>query len=244
MSTNKVIINLQKQNDSIYSSLIAKSIQFERVVIPNDILDEEYIKLLNDENNKLKEAIKINKQVSQPKLEKPKLESKPKEKKNDSEDEVYEEPLKKFNTLTNMEELKRGFFNKDYDIFESQVKNYPFKFYKVSYKYNFDKDGVPEFSAKNLLKGFVRNFDDYRKYFMICFRCWKHQDKSEYKYDSLWIVNTDEPLQNIIGSVYDDFEFENFNNLEQFIEMIKKLPETDEPVFINGYTCIGESYVH
>lgn len=35
------------------------------------------------------------------------------------------------------------------------------------------------FSAKNLLKGFVRNFDDYRKYFMICFRCWKDLENSE-----------------------------------------------------------------
>ena len=109
MSTNKVIINLQKQNDSIYYSLIAKSIQFQRVIIPNDILDEEYIKLLNDENNRLKEVVKINKQVSQPKLEKPKLEKqklevKPKEKNDDcEEDEVYDEPLKKFDTLTNIE---------------------------------------------------------------------------------------------------------------------------------------------
>ena len=94
------------------------------------------------------------------------------------------------------------------------------------------------------VKGFVRNFDDYRKYFMICFRCWKHQDITQYKYESLWIVNTYEPIQNIIGSMCDDFKFEEITELDDFIGWIKKIPETEEPVFINGYTCIGESYVH
>lgn len=143
-----------------------------------------------------------------------------------------------------MEELKRAFFNGDYAIFEEQIKTFPFKFYKVDYKYNSDKNGVPEFSAKNLLKGFVRNLDDYRKYFMICFRCWKHQNECVYKYDSLWMVNTNEKIQDVIGSVSDDFEFHETTDLTEFIMMIKKLPETDEPVYINGYTCIGESYVH
>lgn len=143
-----------------------------------------------------------------------------------------------------MEDMKRAFFGGDYGVFEEQLKLHPFKLYKVNYKYNSDKDGVPEFSAKNLLKGFVRNFDDHRKYFMICFRCWKSQDKNEYKYDSLWIVNTNEPIQNIVGKVCDDFEFEETFEFDDFVSGIKKLPETDELVFTNGYTCIGETYVH
>jgi len=215
------------------------------------------LKLLQEENAKLKELVKANKP---PQAEKPKEEKKseqqqvkkePKEaKQNDEEeDEKYEEPVKKFETITNMEELKRAFFNGDYGVFEEQLRTHPFKFYKVNYKYNSDKDGAPEFSAKNLLKGFVRNFDDYRKYFMICFRCWKQQSESLYRYDSLWVVNTNEQIQNVIGSVWDDFVFEeitglNTTEMEQFVSDIKKLPETDELVCINGHVCIGESYVH
>jgi hypothetical protein len=253
MSTNKAIQGLQKQNDSIYTSLVAKNIQFDRIVIPDGTDEQEQLRLLNEENAKLKEVVKANKPPPQPKEVKPIVskqeakpaESKPKEKKeDDEEEETYDEPVKKFDTITNMEDMKRAFFNGDYGVFEEQLKAYPFKLYKVGYKYNSDKDGVPEFSAKNLLKGFVRNFDDYRKYFMICFRCWKSQDKNEYKYDSYWISNTNEPIQNIIGSLWEDFDFEETSGLDDFVTQMKKLPETDEPVYINGFTCIGESYVH
>lgn len=251
MSSSKAILGIQKQNDSIFASLVAKNIHFERIIIPDGIDEQEHLKLLNEENTKLKEVVKANKPPPQPKEvklvveSKIIVESKPKENKHDEEDdETFEEPVKKFDTITNMEDMKRAFFGGDYGAFEEQLKSHPFKLYKVGYKYNSDKDGVPEFSAKNLLKGFVRNFDDYRKYFMICFRCWKSQDKNEYKYDSLWIVNTNESIQNIIGSMWEDFEFNETSDFDDFLNGIKKLPETDEPVYTNGYTCIGESYVH
>jgi hypothetical protein len=248
--SSKAILGIQKQNDSIFTSLLAKNILFERIVIPEGVEEQEHLKLLNEENVMLKEVVKANKPPPQLKEVKPIVESKPNESKtkenkdDDEEDEIYEEPVKKFDTITNMEDMKRAFFGGDYGVFEEQLKLHPFKLYKVGYKYNSDKDGVPEFSAKNLLKGFVRNFDDYRKYFMICFRCWKSQDKNEYKYDSFWISNTNEPIQNIIGSLWEDFEFEETSELDNFINMIKKIPETDEPVYVNGFTCIGESYVH
>jgi hypothetical protein len=259
---SKQIQIIQKQNDSIYNSLVAKGIQFERVIITEGLEEQEQLKLLNEENTKLKEVIKANKPASQPKDEKLKpnqvvqqKEEKPKQKKTDEEDgeeEVYEEPVKKFDTITNMEDMKRAFFNGDLEQFESIFRSFPFKVYKMNYRYNSDKDGAPDFSAKNLLKGFVRNFDDYRKYFMICFRCWKAQDKNEYKYTSYWIINTLEPVQNIIGSTWEDFEPDNTfldssdseEFAKKFIDHMKKLPETDELVYIDGYTCIGESYVH
>ena len=248
--SSKAILGIQKQNDSIFTSLLAKNILFERIVIPEGVEEQEHLKLLNEENVMLKEVVKANKPPPQLKEVKPIVESKPNESKtkenkdDDEEDEIYEEPVKKFDTITNMEDMKRAFFGGDYGVFEEQLKLHPFKLYKVGYKYNSDKDGVPEFSAKNLLKGFVRNFDDYRKYFMICFRCWKSQDKNEYKYDSFWISNTNEPIQNIIGSLWEDFEFEETSELDNFINMIKKIPETNEPEYVNGFTCIGESYVH
>ena len=262
MSSSKAIQGLQKQNDSIYSSLVVKNIQFDRTIIPEGTEEQEHLRLLNEENTKLKDIVKANKPALQPKESKPAeiksaeikpveikpTESKSKEKKeNDEEDDpIYMEQVKKFDTITNMEDMKRAFFGGDYTFFEEQLKLHPFKLYNVRYKYNSDKDGVAEFSAKNLLKGFVRNFDDYKKYFMICFRCWKSQDKNEYKYDSFWISNTNEPIQNIIGSMWDDFEFEETFKPDVFVDKIKKLfnPETGEPVYTDGFTCIGESYVH
>lgn len=262
MSSNKVILGLQKQNDGIYSSLTNKGIQFERTTIPEGIDEETHINLLKEENMKLKEVSNANKPLPQPPQPiKPKEEKKqsqpqsqpkkekPKDKEEDDvdcEEETFEDPVKKFDTITNMEDLKRAFFNGDMEVFETQVKANPFKFYKVGYKYDSDKDGVPDFSAKNLLKGFVRSFDDYRKYFMICFRCWKFQDGTKYKYESFWIVNTNEPIHNIIGSMEEDFIFEPINDIDDFISNIKKLPNSDdgEEVYVNEYTCIGESYVH
>lgn len=264
MTTSKVIIGLQKQNDGIYSSLTNRGIQFERVVIPDGISEEEHIGLLKEENTRLKEISNANKPPPQPKEEKkppqpqqtqPKKESKPKAVGNGDgdgdgddggDDETFEEPVKKFDTITNMEDLKRAFFNGDLDTFAIQVKSHPFKFYKCAYKYDSDKDGVPDFAAKNLLRGFVRGFEDYRKYFMICFRCWKNQHDSKYKYESLWIVNTNSPIKDIIGSMEEDFVFEETTCDDEFVSKMKKLPEldSDEPVYINQYTCIGESYVH
>ena len=233
------ITNIQKQNDSIYSSLVARNILFERSIISDNINDEDLLILLNEENNRLKECIKNNKPVVQSKEDK-KLEIiKPINKKED-DDITYEDPVKNFETITNMEDLKRAFFNNEYDTFETQLKANQFRYYKANYKYNSDKDGVPEFSAKNLLKGFVRNFDDYRKYFMICFRCSKNscQGENTYKYDSLWIVNTNEPINNIIDSMYDDFDFEELTDVDQFISDIKKIIDIDNTEYI------GESYVH
>ena len=251
MSSNRELISLQKQNDGIYSSLVNKCIQFERIVIPEGIDEITHINLLKEENLKLKQILNANKQPPQQKEIKKEVrevktvkEIEPKDDGDEDMEENYVEPIKKFDTITNMEDLKRAFFNGDYDMFENQVKTHKFKFYKVGYKYDSDKDGVPDFSAKNLLKGFVRNFDDYRKYFMICFRCWKNQNEIKYKYESYWIVNTNEPICNIIGSVEDDFTFEEMNDIDNFILNIKKLPETDYEIYTNGYSCIGESYVH
>lgn len=259
MLSNKAIIGLQKQNDGMFASLSARNIPFERTVIPDGIGEEDHLKMLQEENGKLKQVINDNKPPPQPKQEKKKSdvqapqskkETKPKEddgdEEGDGEEDLYEISFTKFDTIANMEEPKRAFFNGDYMVFEEQIKSHPLKFYKVSYKFESDKDGAPDFSAKNLLKGFVRNFDDYRKYFMICFRCWKNQHETKYKYDSFWIVNTNEPIPNIIGSFAEDFDFVETTDIDDFISQIKKLPESesDEPVWINEYTCIGESYVH
>ena len=238
------LIGLKKQNDNIYNSLVSRNILFERIIIQDDIDDNEHFNLLNEENNKLKECVKNNKpeQLIKPKEKKEKKqEQKKKEEKEEKEDEDnYEDPVKKFDTITNMEELKRAFFNSEYEVFESQLKNNEFKYFKANYKYNSDKDNAPEFLAKNLLGGFVRNFDDYRKYFMICFRCWKIDcEEVKYEYNSLWIVNTNESIETVIGDVFaENFVFEEINDVDKLIEDFKKIND------LENTNCIGESYVH
>lgn len=256
MELNKKITALMKQNEMIYNSLISKNIiiEFEKIGTIDGITEDEYLELLNNENTKLKELVKLNKPPQQTKeIKEIKVQIDNKEKKNiivnneDNEEEInYNDPIKKFDTLTNMEEIKRAFFRSDNLFFEEEINKYPFKFYKADYKYNSDKDGAPEFSAKNLVKGFVRNFDDYRKYFMICFRCWKNNEKNEYKYESYWIVNTLENISNIIGTMSDDFIFDEQYNFNDFIINFNKLLNNDneeEPIN-NGYICISEAYVH
>jgi hypothetical protein len=55
---SKQIISLQKQNDGIHTSLFNKGICFERIVISDNASDDEKLKLLQDENFKLKDVLK------------------------------------------------------------------------------------------------------------------------------------------------------------------------------------------
>jgi hypothetical protein len=245
---NQKIQNLQKQNDAIYSSLVSKNILFTRHVI-GDITDETQIfEILSAENKELKELSKNNRPVQQVVEKKPtvpvveKKEPIPKEPKNDEEDESFEEVKKSYTIIHNMEDIKRAFFNKEYELFEELVKQHEFIYYRVSYKYSSDNDNKPDYVARNLLKGFGRALDDYRKYFLVCFRCVEVEPK-KYEYNSLWIVNTNDDLKTVIGSFYDDFDFQlqTFdveNNINKFLEELRK---KDMEIETN---IIGETYIH
>ena len=246
MSTQKQISILQKQNDNIYSSLSTKKIHFDKEIISSNLLDDELLKFLQDENIKLKDTAKQHKlpQIKEPKslvdLNTTIIETKSKEVKSqketnvNSDEENYAEPVEKFECIINMEDLKRAFFNGDYEVFNSIVRKTNFLLYFANYKYSSDKDGAAEFIAKNLITGFIRNLEDYKKYLMVCFRCNlnttpKLANNNEYEYKSLWIVNTTVPLKNIIGSFYDDFDFVKVNeiDIENFLETIKKSKESN-----------------
>lgn len=112
MSYNKIFLGLQKQNNGMYSSLSSRNISFERISIPENISEEEQLKLLQQENIKLKETINANRPPPQPKKDsKSKMSTKSdssnkKEKDKNIDDETtYKEPVKKFDTIMNMEEL-------------------------------------------------------------------------------------------------------------------------------------------
>lgn len=255
--TSKIIENLIKQNDAIYSSLVSRNIEFTRSNIDYSLANTEndnvLLEALKDENARLKNVAKSNRPPPPP--PKPFV---PKQTpieitngnvpnntcENDQEqEETYEDPKPTFKPNINMEELKRSFFNSEYEIFEQIVKQHQteLKFYTAQYKFSSDKDGAPEYSASNLLKGFVRMFDDYRKYFMICFRCYQtHQNPTQYSYTSLWIVNTDTPVEQVVKNIGDDFDFTPVpvTDLDQFIKSMQKID------FDNCTNCVGENYVH
>lgn len=240
------IQSLIKQNESIFNSLKIRNIPDigELVTLFDELsIEEKYEKLSND-NNRLKDLVKNNKPKVEPKpekiQEKTEKSKKPEKKLDDENDDIeYNDPIEKFETITNMEDIKRNFFSGNYEEFNKLVKDHDFKLYNVNYKYASDKDGCPTFSAKNLVGGFVRNFDDFRKYFMICFRCIKNNtDPVTYNYPSLWIVNSNDDIKKIIKSLYDDFEFnEVINDKESFYKNMEKMNSDNE-------FLIAEAYVH
>ena len=231
------IKNLVKQNDSIYNSLLLKNILFERVTINDEMSDDDKIILLSEENEKLKNISKSNRPPPVVKSTKQTIIETKKDEKdacdNEEEENNYEIPKKSFSTITNMEDIKRSFFNKDYSLFNQLIKNFNFKFYRAEYKYSSDKDGSPEFIAKNLVKGFVRNLDDYRKYFIVSFRCYKNENN--YNYPSLWIVNSNDDIKDIIESMYDDYIYKEDNDIDIFLKDFEKVDDEN---------CIEELYVH
>ena len=235
------IQNLLKQNDSIYNSLITKSITFNRLSLEN-LTEEEQLKVLNDENSQLKEIVKNNRPIPQKQCVNQEKIQKIQKIQKDEIEENYEEPIKNFTTITNMEDIKRAFFNKEYDLFEELIKDQKLNYYIASYKYSSDKDGAPEFVATNLLKGFVRNLDDYRKYLMVCFRCLGIENKN-YEYPSLWILNSNDKLNEIIGDIYDDFQFIELN-IDNEISRNEFLFNFRKSNFDIKSNLLDEAYVH
>ena len=265
---NKIKL-LIKQNDSIYLGLCNKNIEFTRHQIntSDTYITEENCELilqqLSTENECLKNIVKNNKPapkiitpnekkevISLSKINNDKsikndksIQNKDEDDDNKEDDEIYETPIKKFNTITNMEDIKRAFFNKDYTLFESLIKQHELLYYKVTYKYASDKDGAPEFSAKNLIGGTIRQFDDYKKYFMICFRCWKNSDTT-YTYPSYWIVNSTDKISDIIGLTSEDFEFVQITSDVDKEIFLKEMQKEKDKTDIDNPLLIGESYVH
>lgn len=234
MNTNisNKIINLIKQNDSIYNSIISKKILYERIIITDNLSDDQKLTLLLEENENLKIISKKNRPVQQNKIM-DLIKNEIKEEMDD-EEENLEAPKKIFSTITNMEDIKRAFFNKDYNLFNELINNINFKYYRATYKFESDKDGAPEFIAKNLVKGFIRNLDDYRKYLMVCFRCYKNCNN--YSYPSLWIINSNDSLENMIESIYEDYIFIEEKDKNKFLKDFEKLVDSEN--------CIEEAYLH
>lgn len=237
----KQIENLKKQNEGMENGFKNKGIQFTKLSI-DSVDPEKEILFLKDYNEYLKN---ISKQNRPPPQEKPKVEEKQVTKPNVDvdydEDDIPKEVKPVYSTITNMEDIKRAFFSKEYDAAFALIKQQPFKFYKANYKYADDNTGRPSFVAKNLLRGFVQTLDDCRKYFMVCFRCIHiNKEPNQYRYISYWVVNTNDDLKTILGSTYDDYDFiqvEDEGVCKMLERMKKNEDETDDDL-------IGEVYLH
>lgn len=239
----KQIANLKKQNEGMETSFQSKGIKFTKLSIDDaDIAPEKYLELLKIQNEYLKD---ISKQNRPPPQEKPKEQPKPKESKpkdDDDDDDVPKEVKPVYSTITNMEDIKRAFFSKEYETAYELIKQQPFKFYKVNYKYASDNVARPPYIAKNLLRGFVQGLDDYRKYFMICFRCiLVDKEPNKYRYPSYWIVNTNDDLKTVLGSLYDDYDFIAVEGDEAVNKMLKRMEKNEDE---NDEALIGEVYLH
>lgn len=151
------------------------------------------------------------------------------------ESEFIEEPKIIIKTICNLDEIKRAFFSNECDNAFELLKKYKLAYYRVSYKYASDNDNKPDFIAKNLVGGFVRNLEDFSKYFLVCFRCYKKENT--FDYPSLWIVNIDtgNTIQDVIGKLYDDFEFVNDENIDTFLNELQKKSDTDENLLVEKY---------
>jgi hypothetical protein len=228
---------LKKQNDGIIASLKAKNVVFEYEAI--DETDLEKVKALNVF---LKDLSAKHRPPPPPKAE-PKPLPKPKEKEqldDDDDDTLVKEVKPVFQTITNMEDIKRAFFSKEYEQATTLINSHPFRFYKADYKYADDNTGKPDYAARNLLRGFVQGLDDYRKYLLVCFRCiLTDPNAKKYDYPSYWILNTPEDLKILLGDLYDDYVFTPVTNefVEPFLKDMEKKADTDDNI-------VGEVYLH
>ena len=239
---DKQILNLKKQNEGMEIAFKNKNIEFTKLIIDNSDMETE-INQLKEYNNYLKGISLANRPPVE--AQKQKQEAPPPKKKeedNDDEDDLPKEVKPVYSTITNMEDIKRAFFNKEYESFHTLVRQHPFKFYLANYKYSSDNTGRPSYVAKNLLRGFVQGLDDYRKYLLVCFRCiLSNKENNEYVYPSYWIVNSNDELKTILGSLYDDYDFVMINNEEAICKLLKEMEKNEDE---NDVALIGEVYVH
>lgn len=138
-----------------------------------------------------------------------------------ADDDTYEEKKATYSKIGNLEPIKRAFCNKEFDSFESliQTQTPSFKLYSTDYTDSAEYSGRPEFILVNKNKGFVQSMDEYRSYFYIAFSCYKKDDTVHFK--SYWIVNTNDPLDKVLGSDYESFKFEQMNDVKEFVNTFK-----------------------
>lgn len=94
----------------------------------------------------------------------------------------------------------------------------------------FDED--MSFKFLNTNTGYPQSFEGYEGVFFICFRLFVDPDTKQCKYESLWIINSDDDLENtIIPFDYKYFIWEGVPESERYkfiCEFLKLTPGVDE----------------
>jgi hypothetical protein len=156
--------------------------------------------------------------------------------------EISGEKAKKPEKIMNMEEIKRAFFNSEYDEFDKLLKESELIVLEGNYKYCEDYNEKPLFVANNFAKGVSHRLNKESNYLMCCFRCYKNGDG--YNFPSMWIINTREykdffgENKNYFGDIIDDFDLDNIIDMEDFMKKIRKVDEDSDENFVSEY------YVH
>ena len=222
----KKIASIKKQNEGIETSLQSRGISFNKMSVSIDDLDKELLVLTNY-NEYLKQVVKD----SKPKVEK--IDKPPIPPTIECEEPDYIEEKIVYKPNCSLEDVKRAFFSKDYETFETQIgeftkQNY-LKFYKVNYRYANEKDGVAEYIAKNQVRGFIQMLDQYRRFLLVCFRCIQLDAEAKtYRYPSYWIVSADTDIKTLLGSIYDDFDFIVLEDEAQVSKMLHKMRKNED----------------
>lgn len=155
------------------------------------------------------------------------------------EEKSFVDTVKKFQTCESLEDAKRHFFAKNYDKFESELKLAPYRFFRSSYNYSEDYDGVMPFIASNFVSGLVKELENYSKYFFVVHRCVQPSPSFKcYQFQSLWIINV-KSLEEIYGSRCNDFTFDEVNpeNVIDFAQFLldfrhQLIQEEKEPTHV------------
>ena len=92
-----------------------------------------------------------------------------------------------YTSQKNMRSCKVGFFTKDIEKFKNELVDMPYFFYKCTYKYSSDNDGVLDWIASNLNQAFANEIDtsdDIKNRVFCVFRCYQ-PNKNIKKYEYL-----------------------------------------------------------
>ena len=152
-----------------------------------------------------------------------------------ADDEVYEEPVAKFEITCSLEPIKKKFFEHNIDAFRTELTSNSYRAFLAEYSYSNDYEGSPQFVVNNFLNGFVQQLEQERKYLFMGFRCVK--DNFTYSIQSAWITNTKIPMSELIKDKYDYFIWRDLNlSLEDdMIRLLTVLSQEDDPRITNVY---------
>ena len=230
---SKKINGLYNQCKKMEDILIHKTKDFE---IKNYTSREE-MENLCDELTSYQNELK-NKEKEFKKLEAEKLKQEEEERRKEAELLKQQQP--KFEIINDLEPLKRNFFNKEersLDLLRTELNNNNYKFYVIEYNYSNSMFGKPEYMACNLMKGFIKRFDNYTKYLFSVFRCFNNKNNNDYIYVSYILLNTPSSFTEILGDKLDDFSFEEIDS-NRFIDKI--IESSSE----NNLNLLDEIYIH